>query len=166
MRFVLGFVLGVLLLITHPQVSVGASTEVAERDAVMGVMKKIVDTWNRHDMEAFANLFSQEADFVNVRGVRWIGRDAIRTNHAAAHATIFKNSRLSVVGEISVGFLKPDVAVVRSITEITDAIDSTGRTLPPRDTLLTLVVMNIEGKWTIVVAQNTNIDTGPAPTKP
>jgi uncharacterized protein (TIGR02246 family) len=117
-------------------------------------------------MDAFANLFSEDADFVNVRGVRWIGRGEIKKAHAAAHATIFSKSQLSVVGEISVRFLKPDVAVARSITEVKGQVDNAGGTLPPRDALLTLVLVRQDAKWTIVVAQNTNIDPAVLPARP
>jgi uncharacterized protein (TIGR02246 family) len=164
MRYLSGCLLGVLVLITHP-LACAASAEMAEKDAVKAILQKIVDAWNRHDMDAFSNLFSEDADFVNVRGTRWIGRDAIRKAHAAAHAAIFKDSQLSVVGEASVRFLKPDVAVERSITEVKNATDTAGHTLPPRDTMLTLMMMKMAGNWTIVVAQNTNIDGDAPPIK-
>jgi len=152
--------------LTLAQGSSAAPSDAAAQDAVKTVVQNIVDAWNRHDMDAFANLFSEDADFVNVRGVRWIGRGEIKKAHAAAHATIFSKSQLSVVGEISVRFLKPDVAVARSITEVKGQVDNAGGTLPPRDALLTLVLVRQDAKWTIVVAQNTNIDPAVLPAKP
>jgi hypothetical protein len=38
--------------------------------------------------------------------------------------------------------------------------------LPPRDALLTLVLVRQDAKWTIVVAQNTNIDPAVLPARP
>jgi len=107
-------------------------------------------------MVAFADLFADDADFVNVRGVRWIGRQAIREAHAASHATIFRNSQLSL-GEFSVRYLRPDVAFARSVTEVSGQINASGEILPPRSTMLTLVMMNVDGKWMVAVAQNTDI---------
>jgi uncharacterized protein (TIGR02246 family) len=89
-----------------------APSQTAEEAAVRAAVQSFVDAWNRHDLEAFAALFTEDADFVNVRGTRWIGRSAIREGHAATHATIFKNSQLRIL-ELSVRFLKPDVAVAR-----------------------------------------------------
>jgi uncharacterized protein (TIGR02246 family) len=166
MRLFSGYLIGALILLTVAQGSSAAAADAAAQDAVKTVIRNFTDAWNRHDMDAFANLFSEDADFVNVRGVRWIGRGAIKKAHAAAHATVFSKSRLSVVGEISVRFLKPDVAVARSIIEVSGQIDNSGGTLPPRDTLLTLVVVRQDAKWIIVVAQNTNIDTAVPPAKP
>jgi uncharacterized protein (TIGR02246 family) len=129
-----------------------------KEEAIVLVVRSIIDAWNRHDMDAFGNLFAEDADFVNVRGVRWIGRRAIREAHAATHATIFKNSQLSL-HETSVRFLHVDIAVARSVTEVTGQINASGETLPPRSTILTLVMAKTDGQWMIVVAQNTDIVT-------
>jgi uncharacterized protein (TIGR02246 family) len=166
MRFFSGYFVGALVLLTLAQGSSAASTDAAAQDAVKSVVRNLTEAWNRHDMDAFADLFSEDADFVNVRGVRWIGRSAIKQAHAATHATIFSKSQLSVVGEISVRFLKPDVAVTRSVTEVTGQTDNAGSTLPPRDALLTLILKRQDAHWIIVVAQNTNIDPAGPPAKP
>jgi uncharacterized protein (TIGR02246 family) len=132
-----------------------------ERDAIAGVVTRIIDAWNRHDMDAFASVFAEDADFVNVRGVRWIGRDVIRKAHVTTHATIFKDSQLSLI-ETSARFLRPDVAVARSVTEVTGQTNASGQTLPPRRAMLTLVMMNMQGQWLVVVAQNTDIVSVPS----
>ncbi len=126
------------------------------KDAILAVVQAIVDAWNRHDMDAFAEQFYDDADFVNVRGVRWIGRRAIKEAHAASHSTIFKNSQLSL-RESSVRLLRPGVAVARSITMVTGQTGASGDTLPPRSTMLTLIMVNDGGRWMIAVAQNTDI---------
>jgi len=127
-----------------------------EKDAIVAVVQEIIGAWNRHDMDVFATLFTEDADFVNVRGVRWIGRRAIQEAHAASHSTIFKTSQLTL-RESSVRFLRPDVAVARSITEVTGQTGASGEILPPRSAMLTLVMVNDDGRWMIVVAQNTDI---------
>ncbi len=48
-----------------------------EKTAVIAVVQHFVDAWNLHDMDAFASLFPEDADFVNVIGQRWIGPEAI-----------------------------------------------------------------------------------------
>lgn len=127
-----------------------------EKDAIIAVVLEIIDAWNRHDMDAFAEQFHEDADFVNVRGVRWIGRRAIKEAHAASHSTIFKNSQLNL-RDSSVRFVRPDVAVARSITVVTGQTGASGEILPPRSAMLTLIMVNDDGRWMIVVAQNTDI---------
>jgi len=75
--------------------------------AIRSALKGLEEAWNRHDMDAFSRLFAADADFVNVVGMRWVGRAAIKEAHVATHTTVFKNSRLKV-GETTVMFLKPD----------------------------------------------------------
>jgi uncharacterized protein (TIGR02246 family) len=45
-------------------------------------------TWNRHDLDAFGKLFAPDADFVNVAGVLWTGRQTIQAQHAYTHGVI------------------------------------------------------------------------------
>ena len=84
-----------------------------DQEAIRDVVAAFEDSWNRHDMETFAELFTEDADFVNVVGLWWKGRPEIKQAHENSHATMFKNSNLSI-SETSIRFLKPDVAVVRS----------------------------------------------------
>jgi uncharacterized protein (TIGR02246 family) len=138
-----------------------------ERDktAVVAVVQRFVDDWNSHDMNALASVFSEDADFVNVIGQRWIGREAIKEANAAYHATMFKSSKLSVQ-DISVRFLKPDVAVLRCIPKLSGQLDAASNILPPRYTMLTFIMMKAGDEWIVVDAQNTNIDTNISPIKP
>ena len=53
--------------------------------------------WNIHDMTRFSRLFAEDADFVNVGGWWWRGRDEIEQNHAALHESIFKDSSMALV---------------------------------------------------------------------
>jgi uncharacterized protein (TIGR02246 family) len=41
-----------------------------EADA-LGLVAEVESAWNAHDMERFASLFADDADFVNVRGWWW-----------------------------------------------------------------------------------------------
>ena len=133
-----------------------APSQSAEEAAVKAAVQSFVDAWNRRDMEAFAALFTEDADFVNVRGTRWIGRSAIRAGHAAAHATIFKNSQLRIL-ELSVRFLKPDVAVARWACELSGQTTPAGESVPARKAIHTFVMTKTQERWLIVVAQNTDI---------
>jgi uncharacterized protein (TIGR02246 family) len=92
----------------------------------MPVVRGFEDAWNRHDMDAFAMLFSNDADFANVIGMRWVGRGAIKQHHAASHATIFRSSILKI-GETTRRFLKADVATARSVWTFRESLRSRGK---------------------------------------
>ncbi len=124
--------------------------------AVAAVLDRFEDSWNRHDMRAFAGLFAEDADFVNVFGTWWTGRDAIERAHAGAHATIFKDSRLSIERN-ETRFVGPDAAVVRSLWRMTGQVDPKGAAVPPRAGILINVLRRAGDAWTIVASQNTDI---------
>ncbi len=123
---------------------------------ISAVVRGFEDAWNRHDMDAFAKLFSADADFVNVVGMRWIGRDTIRQRHAASHATMFRASTLRT-GDTTIHFLTPDVATARSVWTLSGISAENGEVAPVRTGILTHVLERIDGHWMIVLTQNTDI---------
>jgi uncharacterized protein (TIGR02246 family) len=135
--------------------------EAAIRQTVMGLR----EAWNRHDMKAFANLFSEDADFVNVAGSWWKGRAEIEQKHSAAHATIFRDSTLSIE-EVDVRFLTPKIAVTHVLTSLVGQRTPDDASAPPRRALLTQVLEKQNGKWMIVASQNTDIRSQAPPVSP
>ena len=127
-----------------------------DETGVRSVVHGFEDAWNHHDMNALASLFAPDADFVNVIGMRWIGREAIKQAHAATHATIFKNSTLSI-GETTVRFLTSDIAITRSVWSLSGQTDRGGKMEPARTGILTHVLTRAAGNWVIVASQNTGI---------
>lgn len=150
------FALGALLCLGMPSASVAADKQINDEVGVNAVVRGFEDAWNRHDMGAFAMLFSTDADFVNVVGMRWVGRDAIKEHHAASHATIFKSSTLKL-GATTVHFLKADVATARSVWTLSGISSETGQLASTRTGILTHVLERIDGHWLIVLTQNTDI---------
>ena len=134
---------------------------------VRQVLSSFAEAWNHHDMEAFGRLFAPDADFVNVAGDWWKGRQAIQLHHAYSHGTIpadtpgqpllyfgiFKTSTLRFT-QIDVRFLRKDVAVAHASCELLGV----ARTPNPRHGLITFVLTWQDGAWLIAAAQNTEIN--------
>lgn len=64
------------------------------RQIATSVASELEASWNRADAAAFAALFANDADFVNVRGEYGSGRDAIAAAHAHIWATIYAGSTI------------------------------------------------------------------------
>ena len=143
-----------------------------DEEAVRRVVNGFPEAWNRHDMDAFGALFAPDADFVNVTGNHWKGRESIQLNHAFVHGAvpinsagvtvprgiygIFKTSILHFK-QIDVRFLRKDVAVAHVQTELL----GDARTKNPRRTLVVMILTLDGGRWLIAVAQNTEINRPP-----
>ena len=126
---------------------------------VTGVVNAFAATWNRHDMEAFAQLFAADAKFVNVVGLWWKGRAEIRQAHEATHASMFKNSRLTIL-DTSVRFPLPQLAIARSRWRLEGHVGPDGQALPPRTGILLNVLTVDDGSWVIIDSQNTDVVEG------
>jgi uncharacterized protein (TIGR02246 family) len=124
--------------------------------AAKAVAVGLVVDWNNHDMKSFAELFAEDADFVNVIGLWWRGRPEIQKEHEALHATRMRNSNL-IAAETAIRLLRPDVAVIHVRWQLTGDTGIDGVTLPPRQGVLSFVTVRAGSKWLIASAQNTDV---------
>jgi len=114
-------------------------------------------------MASFANLFADDAQFVNVIGLWWHGRAEIQRQHEALHATRMRTSHL-VATETAVHFLRSNVAVLHLRWQLTGDTGIDGVTLPAREGIMSLVMARAGRHWQIASAQNT--DSIPLPNLP
>lgn len=75
----------------------GAQLTLEAQAEIFLVVKALNDSWNTHDMAAYAAQFTEDADFVNVVGMHFRGRSAIEAVHVQIHRTIFRNSTLKTL---------------------------------------------------------------------
>ncbi len=132
------------------------SSEVAE---VTRVVNAFAETWNRHDMNAFADLFAEDAEFVNVVGLWWKGRTAIKSAHEFTHQTMFKDSRLSI-REVETRFPVPGFAIARCRWTLEGHVSPVGAALTVRNGVLVNTLQHVGGTWRIIDSQNTDIIEG------
>jgi len=146
---------GMILLtaiLAGPALQAGQSRDETEIRAIeMGLQ----EAWNHHDMKAWANLFTEDADFVNVAGWWWKGRGEIEKKHTEIHAYIFRDSTLTI-GEVQTKFLTPEIAIVHVLWSLTGNRNPDGSDGQPRKGIFTQVLQKQNGKWLIAAAQNTD----------
>ena len=131
-----------------------AAKPTADEAAIRAVISdRFLAGWNAHDAHLFASAFAPDADFTNVRGVGASGRDKIEQFHAQAFQTIFLQSH-QTANVKKIRFLKPDVAVVDVVWEMTGALTPEGVSRPVRTGLLDLVFTSSGGIWLITVMHN------------
>jgi uncharacterized protein (TIGR02246 family) len=127
-----------------------------DRDAVeiRDVQARQAEAWNRHDAKAYAALFAEDGDVVNVVGWWWKGRGEIESRLAAAFAWVFRESTLTIT-EVRVRFLSPEIAVAHVRWTMTGARTPPG--IPePREGIQTQTLRKAAGTWRIAAFQNTN----------
>lgn len=114
--------------------------------------------WMARDASMLANLFAEDADFVNVVGLWWEKREQIEKSHAYGFSRIFADSTLRV-GRTRLRRMG-DVAVVHARFTLTGQRAPDGAPLGARRTVMTFVMSRRDGGWVCVAAQNTDIHGG------
>jgi uncharacterized protein (TIGR02246 family) len=134
-----------------------------QRDSVQcaDLPQAFAAAWNRHDMDSFADLFSADAEMVNVVGIHWRGREAIRAAHAGLHAGPFRDSTLEIEA-VSEHPLSADFCAVHARWRLAGQRRPDGTPDGERRGILLLVARKAEAGWAIEVAQNTDIVPGVA----
>lgn len=139
-------------VLAGPTLCAGQSPDEAE---IRKVETGLQEAWNHHDMKAWANLFTEDADFVNVAGWWWKGRAQIEKKHTEIHAYIFRDSTLTI-DEVDTRFLTPEIAIVHILWSLTGNRNPDGSDGQPRKGIFTQVLQKQNGKWLIAAAQNTD----------
>lgn len=119
-----------------------------------------VEAWNARDPDTLAMLFDEDADFVNVVGLWWHDREAIRKAHAYGLTRIFGDSTASL-GRVKLRMLSEDIAVVHARVHLEGQTPTGSIERPrPRMTIFSFVVHRTADGWRCVSAQNTDVVPG------
>lgn len=127
----------------------------ADDAAIREVQARQADAWNHHDAPAYARLFSEDGEVVNVLGWWWQGRAQIQSKLAAAFAWVFRDSTMTV-DDVQVRMLSPTLAIAHVRWTMEGAKAPPGAAQPPRQGLQLQVLRREHGHWLITSFQNTN----------
>jgi uncharacterized protein (TIGR02246 family) len=154
--------LGFVVALTTPS---AVSAQARDEQAIRDVQVRQADAWNRHDANAYAKLFTDDGEVVNVVGWWWKGRTQIASRLTAGFAFVFRESTLSITN-VQVKFLSPTIAVAHVLWTMTGAKTPPGIPEPRRG--IQLQVLKKSGhEWMIASFQNTNsVPERPFPTGP
>src|SRR5580698_7171185 len=130
-----------------------AIAELPAEDAVRAVMARLREAWERGDGQAYASLFSEDAQYVTAPGERMRGRKSIADSHQEIFNTFFKETKLGQGYPSSLRQITPDVVLVESAGSVLFPGESESKVAP--NGLMTLVVARQDNAWRIVSFQNT-----------
>ena len=124
-----------------------AQDEQIASDIVTGLEKG----WNAADGAAFARRFTDDSDFVNIRGEHFRTRDAIAKGHQGIFDTIYKGSMVGMQLD-GVRTIAPSVllAHVKSVLKV-----PAGPLAGELRALFSLVLTKDQNEWRIAALHNT-----------
>ena len=154
--------LALVVFTQHRAIASPQADQASDTKAIREVEAQWQDAWNRHDISALADLFTDDADFVTVIG-RWCkGKKDFHDYHVLLHKVMFKDSVWNTT-DTHVRFLNPDLAIVHVNWTITGDRNADGSPRPnSRSGIFTQVMVKRDGRWLITASQNTNIQPVPS----
>lgn len=124
-------------------------------------INKIIDhfsvAWNHQQGQGFADYYTQDADFVNIFGMTFAGKQEIEVRHIKILESILKGSIFEVIN-VRLREAKPDLVIAHVNWKVSN-IQEPGKE-PLKETIkgvFTHVFLKNQDKWEIVATQNTLI---------
>jgi uncharacterized protein (TIGR02246 family) len=125
------------------------------------IVEAFAEALNAKDAKQLGRLFTEDAQFVNIMGMRMQGRDGIVAGHSWAFAGPLRGSfiEFDTVDELTV---TDDVAVLHAHCLRHRRADATDSTLPAGASLLVFTVRRRSSGWQVVAATNVTESLPPA----
>ena len=126
----------------------------SEEDAIRAVIAGTTDAFNAHDAKAWTRFCTPDAQLVTVRGESMKGVAEIVKGLAAIFQTRGREAVLKT-SNVSVRFIRADVALAHVINEMSGIISVDGAKQPPHKELSIRVLVRDQGVWRITAFHNT-----------
>lgn len=135
----------------------------SDSTAIRNIVRSEIDTWNKGDAVGYSRDFAATGTFTNIRGQFFTGYPGYLKQHEVIFQGIFKNSKLKQ-DVVSLRFIRPDVAIVETVTTVAGATKSpVGVTRDDKGlirTRLMQVVAKEAGLWKIITYHNVDVKPG------
>jgi uncharacterized protein (TIGR02246 family) len=150
-----------MLLSATMSIAQGRSDETTIRN----ILEEEVAAWNKGDAKVYSQHFAEDGTFTNIRGMFFTGHQGFLDKHEEIFKGIFHGTTLKQ-DVVSLRFIRPETAVVETLTWITGFspsgpppgthVDDKGRL---RTRLLQVMVKDA-GEWKIAVYHNVDVKPG------
>jgi uncharacterized protein (TIGR02246 family) len=144
--------------------SAQSSNNREDEEAIRKVIVGTTEAFNRHDAKAFTRFYAPDAELVTVRGERMKGAAEIEKGLAAIFATRAKAVTLRTL-DVTVRFIRPDVAVAHVTNELSGFVGAGGEPLSAHRELSIRVLVKEQGRWLVTAFHNTIVRPVETPTR-
>jgi uncharacterized protein (TIGR02246 family) len=126
----------------------------ADLAAIKEVIAETTAAFNLHDAKAFARYYTPDAWLVTVRGESMSGTPEIESGLASIFESRARSAKLETL-DVSIRFIRPDVAVAHVLNELSGLKSPSGELLPPHRELSIRVLVKNNGVWRVTAFHNT-----------
>ncbi len=136
-----------------------------DETAIRNILDEEVTAWNKGDAKVYSQHFAEDGTFTNIRGMFFTGHQGFLDKHEEIFKGIFHGTTMKQQ-VVSLRFIRPETAVVETLTWITGFsasgpppgthLDDKGRL---RTRLLQVMVKDA-GEWKITMYHNVDVKPG------
>jgi len=143
-----------------------SKSSAGEEAAVKQTVNSFFDAFNKHDAQAVAANFTEDADFINVLGVTTPGRKGVDEHYTTLFSDRFKDAHRTYSLK-SIRFITSDVAAVTMEYELSGTKGPGGAEAPPAKGLYDWTLVKQNGRWLIATLHESNLPkpSGMAPAR-
>lgn len=135
----------------------------ADEEQIRKVIVQMTEGFNAHDAKASTSMYTADADLITVRGERFRGTAEFEKGLASIFATRAREATLRTLN-VSVRFIRPDVALAHVTNELSGLIGPDGQRPPPHQELSVRVFVKEGTAWRVAAFHNTIVQAfGSAP---
>jgi uncharacterized protein (TIGR02246 family) len=127
-----------------------------DEEAIRKVIVEMTEGFNQHNARVAIRMYTPDADLVTVRGDRFKGREAIEKGLAAIFATRAKDATHKTL-DVTVKFIRPEIAVVHVINELNGLVSTDGQKLPAHQEISIRGFVKEQGTWRVAAFRNTMV---------
>ncbi len=139
-----------------------------DTQAIQAILDAQQEAWQAGDAAAFGRDATADIVFTNVIGMFAVGLAGFEAQHRQIFATFYKGSKLRQEVE-QITFVRPDVAIVNTLTQVTGH-GPLPPVFPPHDgalhTRLEQVMVRSAGGWKVAAFHNVIVTPGAPETRP
>lgn len=121
------------------------------------IIEHFTNAWNDHGGQGSADYYTQDADFVNIFGMAFAGKQEIEERHIKIHESFLKGSIFEVTN-LRLREAKPGVVIAHVYWKVSN-IQKPGKDPLDETTkgIFTHLFLKNQDKWEITATQNTPI---------
>lgn len=123
------------------------------------IMSQIIDhfanAWNDHEGQGSADYYAEDADFVNIFGMAFSGKQEIEIRHVKIHESFLKGSIFEVT-DVRLREITSDVVIAHAYWKVSN-IQQPGKDPVSMKGIFTHVFLKNHDTWEITATQNTLI---------
>src|SRR5271165_6389679 len=135
-----------------------AQVQAAPEDeaAIRAIIVEMTEAFNKHDAVASSCMYTADADFTNVAGMQAKGVVGIEKFLASGFQSRLKSATQKTMN-VTVRFIRSDVAIVHVTNQISGFLDPDGSVQPPHDELSIRIFQKDNVIWRVSAFHNTTV---------